>query len=90
MDDDRKCFRLVGGVLVEKTVKEILPSLEQNKSMISKLIETKKEQVIAKGKEIQEYMEKFNIQIRGQESSEETQDKTESSQAASSGVLVQN
>jgi chaperonin cofactor prefoldin len=32
---DRKCFRLVGGVLVERTVKEVLPALEQNRENVS-------------------------------------------------------
>ena len=27
VDGDRKCFRMVGGVLVERTVKEVLPAL---------------------------------------------------------------
>lgn len=27
-EPDRTCFRLVGGVLVERTVKEVLPALE--------------------------------------------------------------
>jgi prefoldin subunit 2 len=35
VDEDRKCFTLIGGVLVEKTVKEVLPSLQQNRSMVS-------------------------------------------------------
>ncbi|ORZ41061.1 hypothetical protein BCR44DRAFT_1424302, partial [Catenaria anguillulae PL171] len=30
LDGDRKAFRLVGGVLMERTVKEVLPALEQN------------------------------------------------------------
>lgn len=35
VDPDRKCYRLVGGVLVESTVKEVLPSLQANKEMVS-------------------------------------------------------
>jgi prefoldin subunit 2 len=30
VDPTRKCFRLIGGVLVERTVQEIQPSLEEN------------------------------------------------------------
>lgn len=32
MDSERKCFRLVGGVLVERTVQEVLPAVEQHKA----------------------------------------------------------
>ncbi|KAM7028956.1 prefoldin subunit 2 isoform 2-T2 [Acridotheres tristis] len=39
VDPTRKCFRMVGGVLVERTVKEVLPALESNREQISKLIE---------------------------------------------------
>lgn len=35
VDPNRKCFRLIGGVLVERKVEEVLPPLEKNKEMVS-------------------------------------------------------
>ncbi len=55
-DKNRKCFRRIGGVLVERTVSEVLPSLQNNKEMINKLIETLKTQFFSKGKQINEYI----------------------------------
>lgn len=34
VEGDRRCFRLVGGVLVERTVKEVLPALEYNNEQV--------------------------------------------------------
>jgi prefoldin subunit 2 len=31
MEENRKCYRLIGGVLVERTVKDVVPSLTANK-----------------------------------------------------------
>lgn len=34
VEKDRKCFRMIGGVLVERTVNEVLPALETNKDQV--------------------------------------------------------
>ena len=38
LNPDRTCFRLVGGILVKKTVKETIPLVEQNKQGVSRLL----------------------------------------------------
>ncbi|XP_023696148.1 prefoldin subunit 2 [Paramormyrops kingsleyae] len=67
VDPSRKCFRLVGGVLVERTVKEVLPALENNKEQISRLVESLNSQMQAKGRELTEYRERYNIRLVGEE-----------------------
>ena len=35
VDPSRKCFRMVGGILSERTVKEVLPALINNKTQVN-------------------------------------------------------
>lgn len=64
LDPERKCFRMIGGVLVERTVKEVLPALRSNDAMISKVVEQLKVQLVEKGKEINEFKKTHNIRTR--------------------------
>nr|XP_006990678.2 prefoldin subunit 2 [Peromyscus maniculatus bairdii] len=90
VDETRKCYRMVGGVLVERTVKEVLPALEGNKEQIQKIIETLSQQLQAKGKELNEFREKHNIRLMGEDEKPAAKESSEGAGAKSSsaGVLV--
>merc|ERR1711993_183495 len=85
---DRRCFRLVGGVLVERKVGEVEPALIGNKDKLGKLIESLEKQLTEKGGEINGYIEKHNIQIQGSKSASGTSEPPQSDTKPSSGVLV--
>ncbi|KAJ3110138.1 Prefoldin subunit 2 [Physocladia obscura] len=39
LNGDRKCFRLINGTLVERTVADVLPTLKQNMDNIDKIVQ---------------------------------------------------
>ncbi|XP_054272192.1 prefoldin subunit 2 [Macrosteles quadrilineatus] len=77
LDGDRKCFRMVGGVLCEKTVKEVLPVLSTNKQQLTNLIESLNKQLTKKGVEINEFKEKHSIRVKGQDEESSSEKKVE-------------
>lgn len=87
---DRKCFRMVGGVLVERTVNEILPALTNNRDQLTKVIDSLNEKLITKGKEVNDYKEKHGIRIRGQDMKEAQGGQQTNSGPSMQGVLVSN
>lgn len=62
-DPGRRCFRMVGGILIERTVKEILPGLEEHRSNIHDALKTLSSQYRAKNDEMQEYQKKWNVKV---------------------------
>ncbi|XP_072423729.1 prefoldin subunit 2 [Chiloscyllium punctatum] len=87
VDPDRRCFRMVGGVLVERTVREVLPALESNKQQLLKLIENLNTQLQLKGRELNEYREKYNIRLMT-EDEKAARDGDSRTRAGGTGVLV--
>jgi prefoldin subunit 2 len=64
---DKKAWRLVGDVLVERTVESITPEIERNRDNLKGVIENAKQQMEAKSKQIKEYEVKFGIKIKGRD-----------------------
>lgn len=93
VEEDRKCFRLIGGVLCERTVKSVLPQLNDAKEQLEKLILSRQEQLTAKGVEINKFREKHNIKIKGEGSgpgAEQTAASASTSEENRNHVLVAN
>ncbi|KAI0375879.1 Prefoldin beta-like protein [Pilatotrama ljubarskyi] len=60
-EPDRKCFRLVGGVLVERTVKDVVPALKTNRDGIQKVIANLVEQYKTRDEEFENFKREYNI-----------------------------
>lgn len=73
VNEDRKCFKLVGGVLTERKVKDVLPVLITNQEKLKEFIEKLHEQIAKKGQEINDYREKHNIRFRNLENPKQEQ-----------------
>ncbi|KAJ6515554.1 Prefoldin beta-like protein [Mycena sanguinolenta] len=60
-EPDRKCFRLIGGVLVERTVKDVVPTLQSNKDNIKKVVANLTEQYKTREEEFDAFKREYNI-----------------------------
>ncbi|ETW84134.1 hypothetical protein HETIRDRAFT_48328 [Heterobasidion irregulare TC 32-1] len=60
-EPDRKCFRLIGGVLVERTVKDVVPALQTNRDGIRKVIASLAEQYKSKEEDFDRFKQEYNI-----------------------------
>jgi prefoldin subunit 2 len=56
---DRKCFRMINGVLTERTVKEVVPILQTNSEGLKKALE----ELVKQYKSKQDEMEKWKVCI---------------------------
>ena len=64
VEGSRKCFRMVGGVLVERTVADVLPELQNNCTQLPKAVAALEDQLAKKGEEINKYIEDHDIRIQ--------------------------
>ncbi|KAA6429990.1 MAG: Prefoldin subunit 2 [Trebouxia sp. A1-2] len=94
LDSNIKCFRLIGGVLVERTVAEVLPAVKGNGEQIRmvdlRIATSLEKQTRAKEKELVEFQEKYKIRMKGEGDEDAAASKKASSKdrKEGSGVLV--
>jgi prefoldin subunit 2 len=60
-DKQRRCYRMIGGVLIEHTVGEVVPALQANREQINNVIENFKQKTEEKAKELTAYKQKHDI-----------------------------
>ncbi|MED6158842.1 Prefoldin subunit 2 [Stylosanthes scabra] len=86
LDPSRRCYRMIGGVLVERTVKEVLPAVLRNKEGLEEVISRLNEALEKKKKEIVEFEAKYKIRIRKADA--EVKDESCRKEGTAQGVLV--
>ncbi|KAG7355423.1 prefoldin subunit domain containing protein [Nitzschia inconspicua] len=62
LDGGRRAYRLVGDVLVERSVAEVLPSITKNKEHLDATIHAMKERLSLRQKEAADLKAKYNFQ----------------------------
>lgn len=63
MEDSRKCYRMVGDVLVERTVGTVAPAVQLNRTGIQDVIEKLKQSATAKEAELRDLQRRYNIRF---------------------------
>ncbi|KAL2212602.1 Prefoldin beta-like protein [Sarocladium strictum] len=63
LSDDRKCFRLINGVLVERTVKDVKPALKTNQDGLKKVLDDLVKSYKTKQDDLDKWKKKNNVQV---------------------------
>ncbi|KAL4162479.1 hypothetical protein PRNP1_003016 [Phytophthora ramorum] len=64
---DRNAYRMVGGVLVQRSVQEVLPAVTSNRDGIAQVLAQLNESIKQKEKAADEWQRKYNIQVQSSE-----------------------
>jgi len=60
---DRKCFRMINGVLVERTAKDVIPALRTNAEGLKKVLDDLVKQYKNRQDELEKWKKKNNVQV---------------------------
>jgi prefoldin subunit 2 len=92
MEKSRRCYRLIGDVLVERNVGEALPAVQKNRDNIGDVLKNLQAQLRTQEEKLQQFQQKYKIRVRGQDedsSAPSAPQKSEKGASSSSqGVLV--
>lgn len=88
LDQSRRCYRMIGGVLVERTVREVLPAVERNKAGLEEVITRLNEALEKKKKEMSEFEAKYKIKMRKADDEVKEEGSRKEGSSSAQGVLV--
>ncbi|KAL8749920.1 MAG: hypothetical protein Q9199_007394 [Rusavskia elegans] len=60
---ERKCFRMINGVLVERTVKDVLPALQINADGLKRVLDELVKQYKRQQEDMEKWKKKNNVQV---------------------------
>lgn len=63
MDPGRRCFRMVGDVLVERTVGEVLPAVRRNREGLEGVVRSLARQLDERQRELAQFQNKWKIRV---------------------------
>ena len=86
-DKQRRCYRMIGGILIEHTIDEVLPALEINREQIHNVILNLKQKNEDKTKELITYKQNYNIHFSSEQSNDQEKEISKKS-LQESGVLI--
>jgi len=86
LDPARKCFRMIGNVVVERTVAEVLPAVEKNRDQISGTVKMFTEMMAKKQQAASDFAAEHKIQE--QRTSAPAKEAPTSDEGSSQGVLI--
>ena len=66
VEPTRKCFRLVNGVMVERTAAEVIPAIQKSIEQIEIVMKELNTSIASKTAEINKFMEHYKIQQKEQ------------------------
>lgn len=84
-DKQRRCYRMIGGVLIEHTVAEVVPALETNRAQINNVIESFKQKTEEKAKDLAAYKQKHDIHFSYERPTQQQQQQPQQQQASTNG-----
>lgn len=92
MEKSRRCYRLIGDVLVERNVGEALPAVQKNRDNIGDVLNTMQSQLRMQEEKLQQFQQKYKIRVRGQDEDDSgpsaPQKSKKGASSSSQGVLV--
>lgn len=92
LEPSRKAYRLVGGVLMERTVGEVLPLLTEFATKLKSYIPQLEEGLVKKQKQTRDWRDKYNIRAQTPKEIQAAQQQqamaAQGNQASGGGVLA--